>query len=195
MKLIVSILKVIFLPIYSSFLLRKHKGIWGLKNYLQSLEKPSPTKIKVYDRFFAKYGAWIGYNSLIDGVPNFPHGYYGIFISGSAVIGKNSVIFQQVTIGSNTIPKSKNFGAPQIGENVLIGAGAKIIGKVIVNNNCRIGANAVVYDDMPENSVAVQSPTRVIQKVNLDNRHFSKRGDKWFFLNDNKWIEEKKNQK
>ena len=45
-----------------------------------------------------------------------------------------------------------------------------IIGNVKIGNNCRIGANAVVYQDMPDNSVAVSSPTRIIQKENLDNR-------------------------
>lgn len=57
-----------------------------------------------------------------------PHGISGIFISQSANIGKNVVVFQQVTIGANTMKGSKSYGAPTIGNNVYIGAGAKIIG-------------------------------------------------------------------
>ena len=85
-------------------------------------------------------------------------------------IGKNAVIYQQVTIGADRLMDSNNQGNPKIGDNVYIGAGAKIIGNVTIGNNCRIGANAVVYMDMPDNSVAVSSPTRIIQKENLDNR-------------------------
>lgn len=52
--------------------------------------------------------------------------YYGIFISQGAKIGENAVIFHQVTIGSNTLKDSKGYGAPQIGNSVYIGVGAKI---------------------------------------------------------------------
>lgn len=97
----------------------------------------------------------------------------GVFVSNGAKIGKNCVIYQQVTIGSNTIKGSKYEGSPTIGENVLIGSGAKIIGKVNVGNNCRIGANAVVARDVPPNSVVVNE-TRIITKDNqLDNRFYS----------------------
>ena len=57
----------------------------------------------------------------------------------------------------------------QIGEGCYIGAGAKIIGGITVGHHCRIGANAVVYEDMPPYSVAVCAPTRVLQKDGLDN--------------------------
>lgn len=85
----------------------------------------------------------------------FPHNLHGIFISGEAVIGKNVVIFQNVTIGSNTLIDSKGFGAPIIGDNCYIGAGAAIIGKVIVGDNVRIGANMIVYTDVPSNSLVI----------------------------------------
>lgn len=62
---------------------------------------------------------------------------------------------QQVTIGSNTLKDSKHFGSPIIGNNVFIGAGAKIIGNVHIGNNCRIGANCIVVKDMPDNSTAI----------------------------------------
>lgn len=123
-----------------------------------------------YKNYLSKYGSWIGYNADIPNIPFFPHGFTGVFISGDAKIGRNAVILQYVTIGSNTLKDSTRIGSPIIGDNVYIGAGAMIIGGVKIGNNCRIGANAVVYKDMPPNSVAVQAPTRIIQKENLDNR-------------------------
>ena len=111
----------------------------------------------------------MGVNSRIAGRPYFPHGCVGVFISNDAVIGKDAVIFQQVTIGSYTLPDSKRPGSPTIGDGAYIGAGAKIIGGVTIGDACRIGANAVVYQDMPPHSVAVCAPTQIIQKENLDN--------------------------
>lgn len=106
--------------------------------------------------------SWIGYNSEIVEKPVFPHDIIGIFISGDAKIGKGAVIFQHVTIGSNTLPGSKSKGAPQIGDNVFIGAGAKIIGNVRIGNNCKVGAGTVVTIDLPDNSVAVMNHPRII---------------------------------
>lgn len=91
-----------------------------------------------------------------------PHGLAGIFISYGASIGPGCTIFHQVTIGSNTLPDSRGRGAPVIGRNVYIGAGAKIIGAVTVGDNARIGANAVVTFDVPPNATVVQERPRVI---------------------------------
>jgi len=91
-----------------------------------------------------------------------PHGLAGIFISYGAKIDEGCVIYHQVTIGSNTLPDSKGQGAPTIGKNVFIGAGAKIIGNVTVGDNARIGANAVVSFDVPANATVVQEAPRVI---------------------------------
>ena len=118
-----------------------------------------------------KFNAFIPISTKIEGVPIFPHGLNGIFISSGAVIGKDCVIFHQVTIGSNTLPDSKGQGAPTIGNNVYIGAGAKIIGNVIIGNNVRIGANCVVTKDVPDNTTVVSAPIRLISKDEpMDNR-------------------------
>lgn len=101
-----------------------------------------------------------------------PHGVSGIFISQSAVIGNNVVIFQQVTIGANTIKESKSYGAPIIGNDVYIGAGAKIIGNVTIEDNARIGANAVVVKSVPYNAVVVCSEPRVIVREEKLNNTF-----------------------
>ncbi len=96
-----------------------------------------------------KHAASISIDAQIETPIVLPHGVSGIFITQSAKIGKNVVIFQQVTIGANTIEGSKTYGAPTIGDNVYIGAGVKIIGKVSIADNCRIGANAVIAQDIP----------------------------------------------
>lgn len=93
-----------------------------------------------------------------------PHGLSGIYISKQAKLGKNCTIFQQVTIGINDIQSSKHFGAPIIGNNVYIGAGAKIIGKVKVGNNVNIGANCIVTEDIPNNSTVVMPHPRIIRR-------------------------------
>jgi len=96
--------------------------------------------------------------------PAFPHGMTGIFTSAGAKIGRGCTIFHQVTIGSNTLKDSKNPGAPVIGDNVYIGAGAKIIGGIRIGNNVRIGANCVVTRDIPDNATVVLPTPRIIER-------------------------------
>ena len=94
-----------------------------------------------------------------------PHHFYGIFISAGATIGTGCTIFQNVTIGSNTLLDSKSAGVPTIGNSVYIGAGAKIIGNVKVGNNVRIGAGCTVTRDVPDNCTVAQAAPIVIQKT------------------------------
>ncbi len=102
-----------------------------------------------------------------------PHGFRGIFISASASIGIGCTIFHHVTIGSNTLLDSKNAGSPTIGNNVYIGAGAKIIGNVKIGNNVRIGAGCFVAEDIEDNTVVIQARASKIHRVKkLDNRFF-----------------------
>lgn len=182
--------RTLSLPISIPFFLLRFNGIWGLKEHLSHSDNPKRELIEIFDAYFRRYGSWIGYDSYFAGIPCFPHGYYGVFISGGAKLGKNVVIFQHVTIGSNVLNDSDRVGSPTIGDNVYIGAGAKIIGEIVIGENCRIGANAVVYRDMPSNSVAVQSPTRIIQKSNLDNRYYSRRDGRRVYYNDGDWVED-----
>ena len=158
-------------PLLDWHIRRKYRDYWGLKAHLQ--QHPSRLLRLAYDRYFLDQGSYVGLGSTVKGKPYFPHGCVGVFISKDAVIGENVVIFQQVTIGSNALEGSAGAGAPVIGDHVYIGAGAKIIGGVTVGHHCRIGANAVVYKDLPPHSVAVCSPTRAIQKENLDNTFYT----------------------
>lgn len=133
-------------------------------------------------------GFYLGVGLKLQDIPAFPHGLAGVFISGSASIGRNCVIFQQVTIGSNTLIDAKDAGAPIIGDNCYIGAGAKIIGAVHIGDNCRIGANAVVYKDVPSNSTVVSGGMRIIpHEVAKDNRFYSKGIDGWGYWEDGSW--------
>lgn len=136
-------------------------------------DNPTKFKILVYDAYQTYFSSDINEHSTFKDIPILPHGLNGIFITGAATIGENCVIFQQVTIGSNTLLDSKNNGSPIIGNNVYIGAGAKIIGNVKVGNNARIGANAVVVKDVPDNSIVViESMKTIIKECVLDNTHY-----------------------
>lgn len=129
---------------------------------------------KIYFYYQERYGCFIGERAQIATCPTFPHDMNGIFISNMSIIGEKVVIFQQVTIGSNTILGHPRCGSPTIGNNVYIGAGAKIIGRVTIGDNCRIGANCVVVKDMPANTTAVAASTRFIESEQaLNNRFYS----------------------
>lgn len=95
--------------------------------------------------------------------PRFPHGINGIIVSHNAVIGKNCTIFHQVTIGEG------RGGAPVIGDNVLIGAGAKIIGGIRIGNNVKIGAGCVVMQDIPDHTTVLPAEPRLIMRKESGN--------------------------
>lgn len=101
-------------------------------------------------------GAKIGKGLFID------HGM-GIVIGETAEIGDNCTLYQNVTLGGTGKDKGKRH--PTIGNNVLIGTGAKVLGPFTVGDNSKIAANAVVLTEVPENSTAVGVPARVV-KVN-----------------------------
>ena len=118
----------------------------------------------LYYAYLERFGSWIGLGATFESIPIFPHGLHGIFISHKAHIGKDVVIFHQVTIGSNMTVGSKRNGSPIIGDNVYIGCGAKIIGALKIGNNVRIGANCIIVKDVPENHVCVMRGMEAIKK-------------------------------
>ncbi|PHZ59720.1 serine acetyltransferase [Photobacterium leiognathi] len=146
--------------------------------------------LKAYLYTQAENGSSIAYNSTFSSPPYFPHGMKSIFISGGAKIGDNAVIFQQVTIGSNTLIDSDGIGAPTIGDNCYIGAGAKIIGNVQIGNNVRVGANAVVFKDIPDNCVVVGS-SRIIAREMVNNKYYSyHNANGWVYFHHGKFVKE-----
>jgi serine O-acetyltransferase len=80
----------------------------------------------------------------------------GITISASAVLGNNCSVSQNVTIG--VAGSGDKLGVPVIGDDVYIAPGARLFGKITIGNNVKIGANAVIYRSVPDNSVAVLDP-------------------------------------
>jgi serine O-acetyltransferase len=82
--------------------------------------------------------------------------YGGITVSSGAVIGRDCNLSQNITIGvSGAGPKR---GAPTIGDNVYVAPGARLVGKIKIGNNVKIGANAVIHKDLPDNAIAVLEP-------------------------------------
>ncbi len=176
-------------------LLKPFGSFWELKASLQKSQSGILNKVKmaIYKMYLYENAADIALSSQFANEPCMPHGERGVFISGATKVGKNAIIFQQVTIGSVTLPDSKGLGAPTIGDNCYIGAGAKIVGKVTIGDNVRIGANAVVYQDVPDNSVVVSGAQKTITKKEpLINRYYTYDNEKdaWFYFEDGRWVKE-----
>lgn len=163
MNLFVNLLRA-FIKEHSHTLLALfyNDNIWELRE--SCIRHRTLPKESLYYAYLGTFGSWIGLGAEFADVPTFPHGFYGIFISHGAKIGKGVTIFQQVTIGSNTIQDSKGCGSPTVEDNVYIGAGAKIIGKITVGNNVRIGANCIIHKDIPNNSVCILRGLETIEK-------------------------------
>lgn len=133
----------------------------------------------ILKRIEAKCNADLGVSyhnksSVFESDPICPHGLNGIVISRKCNIGKNLTILQQVTIGTKitTEMSTKNDDrlAPSIGDNVYVGAGAKIIGNIHVGNNVLIGANSVVTKSVPDNYTAVGNPAKYFETKNVYKR-------------------------
>lgn len=102
-------------------------------------------------------GAKIGKKLFID------HGI-GVVIGETAIIGDNVTMYHEVTLGGTGKDNGKRH--PTIGDNVMIGAGAKLLGPFIVGENVKIGAGAVVLSDIPKNTTVVGVPAKVV-KTNI----------------------------
>lgn len=105
-------------------------------------------------------GAKIGRGLFID------HGM-GVVIGETAEIGDNVTIYHGVTLGGTGKDKGKRH--PTVKDNVIIGAGAKILGPITIGNNVKVGANSVVLKNVPDNATAVGIPAKIIVKDNRKN--------------------------
>ena len=101
-------------------------------------------------------GATIGRGLFID------HGM-GVVIGETAEIGDNVTLYHGVTLGGTGKDKGKRH--PTLGDNVIIGAGAKVLGPIYIGSNSKVGANSVVLKDVPEGATAVGIPAKNIIKV------------------------------
>lgn len=133
--------------------------IYRIAYFLNSYKIPILPEVinKIFVRLLfgtqIQLGAQLGKNVVLG------NGGLGIVIHRHAVLGDNVIIAPGVTIGGTT----KKYGAAKIGHNTIISTGAKILGPVIIGKNCVVGANAVVINDIPDNSLAVGIPAKVIK--------------------------------
>ena len=100
-------------------------------------------------------GARIGKRFFID------HGM-GVVVGETAIIGDDVLLYQGVTLGGTGIEQGKRH--PTIGNNVVVGTGAKVLGNITIGDNSYIGANAVVIKDVPPNSTVVGVPGRITKQ-------------------------------
>lgn len=124
---------------------------WCYNHHLEIISKVIKAGIRIMFGGVIPYQAQIGEGTFIT-----YHGL-GVVIHKNAVVGKNCIIRQNVTIAGG------NGGVPQIGDGVEINAGAVLLGPIHIGNNVRIGANAVVNTDIPDNCTAVGMPAKPVR--------------------------------
>ncbi|MBQ2935833.1 MAG: serine O-acetyltransferase [Lachnospiraceae bacterium] len=101
-------------------------------------------------------GAQIGKGFFID------HGN-GVIIGETTIIGDNVTLYQGVTLGGTGKEQGKRH--PTLGNNIMVGAGAKVLGSCTIGDNCKIGAGSVVLSDVPPGSTVVGVPGRVVKRL------------------------------
>lgn len=136
--------------------------------YLRMLnfsKKNSHPRVASYlaNRMQKKYGVFISPKASFDITLKLRHPV-AIVVGEGVKLGQNVIVYQNVTLGGARLGDGKASNYPEVGDNTVIFAGAVIVGKVKIGANCTIGANSVVTKDIPDNSVAVGAPARIIQK-------------------------------
>lgn len=98
----------------------------------------------------------------------------GVVIGATTIIGDDVLLYQGVTLGGTGKEHGKRH--PTLGDNIVVGSGAKILGNINIGSNSRIGAGSVVIDDVPENSTVVGIPGRIVhQKLLIEGQLFHNR--------------------
>ena len=162
-------LEVFFL--YSGYkAVRKYRRAhWFYQHNMKSIARYLSQRARTKTGIEIHPAAQIGRGLVID------HGM-GVVIGETTIIGDNCVLYQNVTLGGTGKETGKRH--PTLGDNVLVGAGAKVLGPFTVGDNARIAAGAVVLSEIPPNSTAVGVPARVV-RINgerpefLDQIHYS----------------------
>ena len=127
---------------------------WLLRHHCRFLARAVSQWSKLWTGIEIHPGAQIGKRLVID------HGT-GIVIGETAEIGDDCLLYQGVTLGGTGKDVGKRH--PTLGNNVMVGAGAKVLGPIHVGNNARIAANAVVLREVPEGATVVGVPGRIVR--------------------------------
>ncbi len=159
---------------FETFILQRiqkynHKSYWKKREYIINPNKKNKPKklifllkIKKIDAFHhCSFGTNINSGAKFETPPVLPHGPGGIYISHESTIGRNVVIYQQVTIGS----KIDGGLAATIGDNVKIYPKVTIVGDIKIGNNVIIGPNSVVINDIKDNCVVSGIPASIIKEL------------------------------
>jgi len=108
---------------------------------------------------FYLHGVEISSRCDIGGYFYMPHASGAVI--GAVAIGRYAVIYHQATLGAKTV-EFRDEGRPVVGDRVVVGSGARVLGSITIGDDCRIGANSVVLESMPAGSLAVGVPARVL---------------------------------
>ncbi|HVO63056.1 MAG TPA: serine O-acetyltransferase [Terriglobales bacterium] len=130
-----------------------HFSHWLWQHGLRFLARFNSQVVRLFTGIEIHPGAEIGRRFFID------HGM-GVVIGETAVVGDNVTLYQGVTLGGTGKEHGKRH--PTIGDNVVIGTGARVLGNIRVGENCRIGANSVVLRSVPDNSTVVGVPGHIV---------------------------------
>lgn len=149
-----SVLEVLtYQGLHALWLHRIAHGLWK-RNW-----KLAARIVSQFSRFLTHIeihpGATIGRRLFID------HGD-GVVIGETATIGDDVLLYHQVTLGGTSLVRAKRH--PTLGNNVLVGMGAAILGPITIGDGCKIGANAVVNKDIPPNCTVVGIPGRIVRR-------------------------------
>lgn len=143
-----------------------HEKYWTRRSVVINPQDKTHLLLKLYYLFYIKrtdayhhcsFGTNLNAGTIFDSPPILPHGPSGIIVGHDLHIGINCTIFQQVTIAH---------GGGKIGDNVMLGAGSKILAGINIGNNVKVGANCVVVEDIPDDSTVVLPKPRIILRKN-----------------------------
>jgi len=177
-------------------LVSRFGGIFGVKeraNSSHGLRKKFFTTL--YYMYQYENGSSVNVVTEFAGKPCLPHDLKAIFISGPAKIGKDCVIFHNVTINAINQIDHPCFGAPVIGDRCYISPAVTIMGGCNIGNNVYINANATITEDIPDNSVVEvlqdgsQKITTYPKEQPVDTRYYSHNGRQWICNDGGGWID------
>ncbi len=140
--------------------------LYRVANKLYKKRIPLLPKI-IYRLIYFINNCHIHYSTVIGEGTTIAYGGVGVVIHKEAIIGENCVIESNVTIGG----RNNNPNVPVIGDNVLIGTGARILGDVHIGSGSIVGANAVVLHDVPEKCSVAGVPAKILNKnINIQEK-------------------------